>query len=115
MSIFISNWKVYKNDEGDVCVSAWIPEAEHKKLQLSYDLKKLATGNHSVGRGTSSRPTTHYEYAFRPTKVKRMKSPDPMWRFEVKYQTIGLSFGARVQNYNYDVQSLEEIEQLFGC
>lgn len=115
MSIFINNWKVYKNEECDICVSAWIPETEHKKFQLNNDLKKMATGNHSVGRGTSSRQITHYEYFFKPTKVNRMKSSDPMWRFDVKYLTIGMSFGARVQNNNYEVQTLEQIEEILGC
>lgn len=115
MSIFLTNWKIFKTEEGSITVSAWIADSEHKKLQLNSSMKDFSTGNSSMGRGISSKASKHHQYGFTNPSIKRMKATDPLWKFDVGSQTVCFSFGARASNARYGIQTLEEIEAITEC
>lgn len=114
MSVSLTNWKISKNEEGEVSITAWIDSNEHRKFQLNKALKIFFTGTSNSGRGVSRSYSEYYEYVFKTKSFKRMKNND-IWTFQIGQQLIIFSFGNRAQNKQYCIQTLEEIQAITNC
>lgn len=110
MPIIIDNWKIYKNEDNEFVLSAWISNTNHSKFQENESIRDFATGNSQAK--TSRHLPSHHEYMFKPSSIIRVKNFDPMWMFSLGKETICFTFNGRFKNPRYTVQTLDEIEMI---
>lgn len=110
--IVIINWKISREDDGSNTITSWVPESDHKKYQLNNNIKKFASGKSNTSPSKFKYLETYYEYVFRSVKIKNASRN--MWRFDQGSEIICFSFESRVQNKNYEIQSMEEILDLIS-